>query len=245
MERERFICLLIEEGEMVRKNGRLYPRLTQPDFLILSFLRDAIARHVNDWKGTVVDYGCGRKPYRPLFPDGTKYIGVDFEVKDSEDLPLTKDSGLPLKNDSADFIVSFQVIEHVPNVDFYLSECWRVLKLGGSILITTHGSWPYHPGPNNDDYLRWTHAGLQKIMERHRFSVKSIEGVCTGWFSALQQFLVFRDPARITSGLFKNFFLSIINIFINCLSIMLLKIGGIDHFKGDILPICYSLLAVK
>ena len=42
---------------------------------------------------------------------------------------------LPYESDSVDFIVSTDVFEHVQNVEMVLSECYRVLKNGGKLLV--------------------------------------------------------------------------------------------------------------
>ncbi len=41
----------------------------------------------------------------------------------------------------------------------YLSECFRVLRPGGQLLLSTHGVFPYHPDPV--DLWRWTCEGLR------------------------------------------------------------------------------------
>ena len=44
---------------------------------------------------------------------------------------------LPLQDQSLDVVVSFQVIEHIPEVPRYLAELKRVLKADGTVLIST------------------------------------------------------------------------------------------------------------
>jgi SAM-dependent methyltransferase len=72
-------------------------------------------------------------------------------------------------------VVSFQVLEHVWDIDWYLSECHRVLRPVGWLLLSTHGVWPYHPHPT--DFRRWTRTGLVAELETRGFDVVTIEGV--------------------------------------------------------------------
>jgi SAM-dependent methyltransferase len=72
-------------------------------------------------------------------------------------------------------VVSFQVLEHVWDLDWYLGECWRILRPGGWLLLSTHGVWLYHPHPT--DYRRWTRDGLLDELGQRGLQVKVAEGV--------------------------------------------------------------------
>src|SRR5581483_7858547 len=105
----------------------------------------------------IVDMGCGNSPYELLFRgEGTVYVKCDLEG--AVDYILRPGEQVSLADGSADGVVSFQVLEHVADLDWYLGECRRVLRPGGWLLLSTHGVWLYHPHPT--DYRRWTHDGL-------------------------------------------------------------------------------------
>jgi SAM-dependent methyltransferase len=123
----------------------------------------------------VLDYGCATMPYRDFFTDDVDFVGADFEGNPDASLRLNPDGSLPAEDSSFDIVVSTQVLEHVGEPGLHLSECFRVLRPGGELLLSTHGVFPYHPDPG--DYWRWTCAGLRREVERAGFELKRFEGV--------------------------------------------------------------------
>jgi SAM-dependent methyltransferase len=122
----------------------------------------------------LVDFGCGGKPYEPLFaPLVERYLGVDNPALEP-DLPLADDGTVDLPDGSAGIVLSTQVLEHVPDPRMYLRECHRLLADGGLLLLSTHGVWPYHPTPA--DYWRWTGDGLARLVSEW-FTVIEVRGV--------------------------------------------------------------------
>jgi len=162
-------------------NDRLNPNIFHTRYVSLSQLRDETVKTINELTATnknqlLVDFGCGDMPYRPVIePKVGKYLGVDLEMNPKAEHHIGFDSKTTLPDNYADIVLSNQVLEHVDTPSGYLQEALRILKPGGTLILTTHGYWFYHPTPN--DYWRWTSAGLRKTVEAEGFDIKSFHGI--------------------------------------------------------------------
>jgi SAM-dependent methyltransferase len=124
----------------------------------------------------VLDFGCGSRPYRALLERRfRRYVSADLPGNDAADLELGPASALPAGDGAFDCVFSSQVLEHVESPEAYLREAARVTRPGGSLILSTHGTWVYHPDPV--DYWRWTRAGLVRIVEAAGFEVRRVESV--------------------------------------------------------------------
>ncbi|MFD2874575.1 class I SAM-dependent methyltransferase [Mucilaginibacter ximonensis] len=174
----------------MKANDRLNPNIFHPRYVHLTQLRDATIKKIEELTAgnkelLLVDFGCGDMPYRSVIePHVGKYLGVDLEMNPKADHHIGFDSKTTLPDNYCDIILSNQVLEHVDTPSGYLQEALRILKPGGSIILTTHGYWYYHPTPN--DYWRWTSAGLRKTVEDENFIVTSFFGIMGLAASGLQ-----------------------------------------------------------
>jgi SAM-dependent methyltransferase len=122
----------------------------------------------------VLDYGCADAPYRHFFSSSAEVVTADLPGNPNATVEVGSDGTLPLEAESFDAVMSTQVLEHVSDPRLYLSECHRVLRPGGRMLLSTHGIFPYHPDPT--DYWRWTSAGLRRTVAEAGFEVRRFEG---------------------------------------------------------------------
>lgn len=121
--------------------------------------------------GTVVDLGAGEAPYRGLFPPPTwSYLCCDLPA-DSE-IVIEPGKPVALHDGSAALVVSFQVLEHVWDLDWYLGEARRLLHSDGRLILSTHGAWLFHPHP--EDFRRWTRQGLIREVTERGFTVEAV-----------------------------------------------------------------------
>jgi len=176
----------------VAENLRAYPRIWDPGWLVLKRLGEAIRGMLSNpalsLRGAgVLDFGCGTRPYEAWFRSaGARYHGADIDSV--QDVAIGTDGSLAAADAMFDMVTSFQVLEHVWDLAIYLDEARRVLKPGGWLLLSTHGSWFYHPHPG--DYRRWTGEGLRKEVEARGFTLREMRPVVgpLAWTSILRSF---------------------------------------------------------
>jgi SAM-dependent methyltransferase len=160
-------------------NKRFAPSFSEHDWYVLRSLSNCLVARVNESAlmqnaQTIVDMGCGSCPYRALFEyNNCRYISCD--LSGSVDITLRPSQRVELTDSMADGVVSFQVLEHVWDLHWYLSECYRILKPGGWLLLSTHGAWPYHAHPT--DFRRWTRDGLVGELSNQCFSVEHVDAL--------------------------------------------------------------------
>jgi SAM-dependent methyltransferase len=139
--------------------------------------RTSIARALTDAapsaSGTLIDIGCGLRPYRSLFaPYVERYIGIDYPT--AHGTPRYVDAAiygnalrLPLRDGCADTVLCTQVLEHVQEPAVLLSEARRVLRPDGALILTAPLTWAEHGAPH--DFYRYTRYGLHHLLQRAGF----------------------------------------------------------------------------
>lgn len=156
-------------------------------------LRSALYREIRSLaprvEGRVLDFGCGSKPYVELFTRTSEYIGVDIETSGHDHTNSAVDvfydgEVLPFEDGRFDAVVSFQVFEHVPDLNRSLAEIARVLRPGGKLLVTMPFTFPEHEIPF--DFRRLTQFGLRDFLQVHGMEVEHLAGTTTNWLTLNQ-----------------------------------------------------------
>jgi SAM-dependent methyltransferase len=134
--------------------------------------------------GTVLEVGSrivNGSP-RSLF-DG-EYVGVDMQAGDGVDVVCRADR-LPFASGVFDTVVSTETLEHDPYFWKSVVEMARVLRPGGTLLVTARGiGYPHHDFPS--DYWRFTVDAFLTLFD----------------FAGLESLEVIPDPSLRHPGVF-------------------------------------------
>jgi SAM-dependent methyltransferase len=224
----------------------LFGLLLNPFYFSRKALDEAVKKWAPEITGRILDVGCGTKPYRNYF-QVEHYIGLEVDQgRLRPDVEFTYDGGkFPFGDAAFDSVVSFQVLEHVRDPVFFVSEIRRVVKPGGRVLITVPFVWEEHEIPN--DRMRFTSYGLRELLERSGFDVMNQEKLNTG-FLAVAQILtgMITVPAmrlpRLTRWAIQLFIVAPIHLFAIATSRVL---RSNDQFYLDNLVLAESLRYYK
>lgn len=150
-----------------------------PDFLVMGPIYRNIKKFSKKYaNGTLLDIGCGKKPYKKLFDNNVnEYIGLDHPVtkKTFNTRGIIKPdiyadaTKIPLKDDSVDTVIMVQTLEHIKEPEKVIKEINRIMKKEGHIFISVplmefeHGQ-PY-------DYYRFTRYSLEYLLKKNKFKI--------------------------------------------------------------------------
>lgn len=147
--------------------GRLcgvHPNLARwhSQWLAGSTLYAPLRAALSDVRGSVLDVGCGSKPYESWTPGATRYIGIDVTAGPAVDIVISRGQPWPLADDSFDAVLCTQVFEHASDLDHALSEIARVLRSGGEAIFTA--PFIYNEHDARHDYRRFARRGLEDLV---------------------------------------------------------------------------------
>ena len=136
------------------------------------FARKGLFQHIASLApnvgGKTLDVGCGTKPYQQ-WCNSSEYIGLEIDGAGKNADYYYDGKTFPFRDDEFDSVITNQVLEHVFNPDGFLSEISRVLKDGGTLLLSVPFVWDEHEQPY--DYGRYSSFGLRHLLEKHGFEI--------------------------------------------------------------------------
>lgn len=143
-------------------------------YLIRKSILNAVAELKLKINGRVLDLGCGIMPYKEFLnkDKALDYLGIDIEPTEYHNTVKPdyywNGETIPFDNDSFDFVIATEFLEHYFDTSKILKEIQRVLKPGGTFFFTVPNVWPIHEAPF--DYHRFTPFSLEQHFKESMFS---------------------------------------------------------------------------
>jgi SAM-dependent methyltransferase len=149
------------------RRTRRHPRWSQFDYLHLRYLNSDLERTLRAIEPPpqdVLDVFCGSRPYEDLLPPGARCIGFDIEGNPYGVADVESDEFLPFPDESFDLVTCIQAFQYVPEPRQGVEEIRRVLRPGGTAILTVTHVWEY-----------------DRTVLEHRFSGPDLAGLFQGW----------------------------------------------------------------
>lgn len=200
------------------------------DWLRGKYLLPGLEKWGQKINGTIIDVGCGTKPYQSLIgKNADKYIGIDQPGSQGEIDIFSEALNLKLPDASVDASFNSWLLDDINEPQKYFKELNRVLKIGGLAIMVESQSFPEHDAPN--DYFRFTRHGLTYLAEKNGFTVEEIIPLGGFWVQiGLQPSSFFlRGAAGIIGSWVKIFLIIIHPLFFSLDKINFLPRGTSGH----------------
>ena len=130
---------------------------------------------------SVLDVGIAGDPIIPgAHTRSEKYQwfgeGNNFETLDNDPAWQPDKVGdicvAPYPVDNFDLVILSETLEHIFDFKLALSECCRILKPGGHLIITTPWLVDQHPTETTADYWRFSQQAYEKLLPEAGFAIR-------------------------------------------------------------------------
>jgi SAM-dependent methyltransferase len=124
---------------------------------------EVFAQHL---AGEVIDLGCGVMPYADLLPQSvTSYLGIDTPHGVGQPHLFGDVQNLSMLSDACcDAVVCLEVLEHIPEPQKAVAEIARILRPGGTVILSVPHLSRLHEIPY--DYYRYTEYGIEHLLRQ-------------------------------------------------------------------------------
>ena len=140
-----------------------------------SHRRNILDKDLEDAKqymhGIVLDIGGGRERGRFKRPDDTTWIVLDISRELSPNIMADAEK-LPVKSETIDCVKCTELLEHVEYPEIVIKEITRVLKDGGTLVLSVPFNFGIHGDPY--DFHRFTDHKLNRMLEND-FEIRTIK----------------------------------------------------------------------
>ncbi len=196
-----------------KSRARLFPSLTNPNWLVLRRRREIFAAGLDRLPESalkVLDIGGRLQPYRPLLGTRVKeYVAVDLQVTPLVNVRATAEA-LPFPDGPFDFVICTQVLEYLPEPALVVAEIKRVLRKGGVLFLSAPSVFLRE---NDKECWRFMPEGLRYLLREFETIEVTPEGnSLTGAFRTCNVFIASFFRPRILAPLLHWTFVPLLNL---------------------------------
>ncbi len=138
--------------------------------------------------GRILDIGGDRNSgYHELICGAHTIEVSNIKTQAGVDFIFDAQKTFPIEDQSYDGVIMLNVLEHLFGYQNAVSESFRILKPGGTLIGSTPFLFNVHGSP--DDFFRYTHSALQQIFKTAGFVDIQITPLGSGAFSVLYHIL--------------------------------------------------------
>ena len=162
----------INKKKLIRIYFKIFPEIIMHNhtYRLKHFVKEVAVKYDESGK-KIIDIGAGNCQYKRFFKK-LNYFSQDIQNNQEKSInyigPIDE-----LPENSFDYILCTQVLEHLKNPQLAFKNFYRILKNNGKVFLTTHMAFEEHMIPN--DYFRFTRYGLEYLAESSGLRVEKIE----------------------------------------------------------------------
>lgn len=123
-------------------------------------------------RGAVLDMGGGRKRGNFKQPSGCTWIVLDSGKEFCPHI-LGDAQNVPVKSNAVDCVKCTELLEHVEYPEKVLGEVLRILKPGGTLILSSPFSYGIHS--DSHDFQRFTDEKLRGMLEKTNFQIVTLK----------------------------------------------------------------------
>jgi len=155
---------------------------------------EALTEH--ELSGNVIDLGgTGRAEYAGFLKGNFKRLSVNLDKNSNPDFIADLENKLTFESNKYDGALLINVLEHIYHAHQLISETYRILKPGGTVVVTIPYIMAIHPSPR--DYYRFSEDALRSMFGEAGFSHIAIKPIGSGVFIARHMLLSRLIPNKL------------------------------------------------
>lgn len=159
--------LLFKKGGF-HKRSRHFDFMSDHQFICKFLLRESIEKLAPCLESSILDVGCGSRPYDEHFVH-LKKVSCDLDQRRRNLDVICMATPLPFADSSFSSILCTEVLEHVSDPHQVMKDFKRILRPRGRILLSVPAWWPPHELPF--DFYRYPERGFKFLVESNGFRI--------------------------------------------------------------------------